>query len=158
MLFQSQKNKIKSENPNLSTQTVSELNDAVFNAIISDGRAFGDLSKPSIATLLNKVVPGYDPPNRFKIARELTKRYKEYRKLLIKRFETVSNIAFTTDLWKNRKRVHHIAIIAHVLNKKFEHLSFAVSFRAFKGRNLTNRIKAFLTNEIKSKMTQSLPF
>ena len=110
--------KNKRENQTLSTQIVSELNDAAFDATISDGRAFGDLSKPSIVKLLNIVAPGYQPPNRFKIARELAKRYKEYRKLLIKRFETVSNIAFTSDMWKNRKRVHPVVIMAHVLNKK----------------------------------------
>jgi len=146
----SESQKIKSnENHDSNAQTVLQLNDAVFDAILSDGRAFGDLFKPSVANVLNKTVPGYVPPNRFKIARELSKRYKEYRKSLIKRFESVSNISFTTYMWKNRKRVNHIAIIAHVLNKNFESLSFNVGFREFKGRHSAVRIKSFLINEKK---------
>jgi hypothetical protein len=52
-------------------------------------------------------------------------------------------------MWKNRKRVNHIAIIAHVLNKNFESLSFNVGFREFKGRHSAVRIKSFLINEKK---------
>ena len=98
---------------------------------------------------LNAAVPGFDPPNRHKTRKHIIERYKQYRKDLAQRFKNESNIAFTTDLWKNRKRMHFITLTAHVLNKDFESLSFVASFRSFHGRHLAKRIKAFLLNEVR---------
>lgn len=98
---------------------------------------------------LELAVPGYKPPNRFKIAREIAKRYKKFRNLLSKRLSLLTNVAFTTDLWKNRKRIHYVSLNAQFLDENFEHLSYVVSFRAFKGRHLSIRIKAFLLSELK---------
>ena len=98
---------------------------------------------------LNAAVPGFDPPNRHKTRKHIIERYKQYRKELAQRFKNESNIAFTTDLWKNRKRMHFVTLTAHVLTKDFESLSFVASFRSFHGRHLAKRIKAFLLNEVR---------
>ena len=59
---------------------------------------------------LNAAVPGFDPPNRHKTRKHIIERYKQYRKDLAQRFKNESNIAFTTDLWKNRKRMLSICV------------------------------------------------
>jgi len=150
-MFESQEKKVKPiqvTNSTLSAEKVSELNDAAFVAIIQDGLSFNHFQKPGVKHFMSVACPGYTPPNRFVIARQLSKNYKKYRKSISKRLSKISKIAFTVDLWKNRKRIHFTSIVAHVLNEKFESLSFVVSFRSFKGRHLSKRIKAFLVCEL----------
>ncbi|CAF3189205.1 unnamed protein product, partial [Rotaria socialis] len=58
-------------------------------------------------------------------------------------------ISLTTDLWLNSRRNHFIVITAHYLDEYHQHLSDIISFRRFRGRHFSVRLKSFIINEIK---------
>ena len=59
-----------------------EIDEAVINCIIQDGRPFNDFHKPGMQHLLNILAPLYKPPHRKIIAKRLRKKYYQCKKEL----------------------------------------------------------------------------
>ncbi|CAF2085628.1 unnamed protein product [Rotaria magnacalcarata] len=81
--------------------------------------------------------------------------YQERRSLLKEKLKNIAHISLTTDLWLNPRRNHFIVITAHYLDEYHQHLSDIISFRRFRGRHFSVRLKSFIINEIKKLNTES---
>ncbi|CAF1187366.1 unnamed protein product [Rotaria magnacalcarata] len=81
--------------------------------------------------------------------------YQERRSLLKEKLKNIAHISLTTDLWLNPRRNHFIVITAHYLDEYHQHLSDIISFRRFRGRPFSVRLKSFIINEIKKLNTES---
>lgn len=145
-LYESQK---KIENTlNLETKLVDDLNDAIVNCVIEDARPFGDFNKPGMIKFLKKAIPGNHPPTRQTIARKLNAKYKAYKSKLKETLCSVSDLALTTDMWKNRHLCHFLGLTVHYFNRNFEYVSLIIGFKKFNGRHLSDRLNRFIDNEL----------
>ena len=126
-----------------------KLDKALIYAIIRDCRCFGDFRKPGFQHFLKVAFPGlhYKGPRRSTIRRHLQVLYRLHRKELKRRFESVDDIALTTDTWSNNRRSHFVCITAHFYDD-FEYRSIIISFRRFIGRTLAFRMRFFIRNEL----------
>ncbi|MBY0580649.1 MAG: hypothetical protein K2P53_03070 [Rickettsiales bacterium] len=146
-LYDSQK-KMFAQDQLVETQNKDEIDEAVINCIVQDGRPFNDFHKPGMQLLLNVLAPLYKPPHRKTIANRLRKKYYQYKNDLKDELKSVTHIALATDLWKNRVGSYWLCITAHYLTKKFKYRSKVVCFRRFYGRQLSNRLTTFVQKEI----------
>jgi hypothetical protein len=62
-LYPSQK-KLLNRETEIRIDTARTINAAIQEAIIVDGRSFGDFSKPGMIRIFNLILPGYTPPTR----------------------------------------------------------------------------------------------
>ena len=98
---------------------------------------------------LNTIKPGYRGPSRQTVRKHLDKMYQERRFSLKEQFKTIPFISLTTDLWMNPRRHHFLVITAHYYDEHYQTFSNVISFRCFRGRHLSARLKKFILNEIK---------
>lgn len=75
-----------------------ELDDAVLNCIIEDGRSFNDFRKPGMKKFLKLAIPGYKAPHRVTIARRVRTSYRTHRNKLKKVLQHIDHISLTVDL------------------------------------------------------------
>ena len=59
-----------------------------------------------------------------------------------------SDLALTTDLWKDSRNRHFISLTGHFYDKKFKIISLTLGFRLIHGRHYANRIAKFIKHEI----------
>ncbi|CAF4343832.1 unnamed protein product, partial [Adineta steineri] len=88
--------KIKLPQRKLIMKGQKKLNELVYQCVIQDGRNFGDLRKPGMIRLLNEIVPGYTPPTRRTVQRQLTRYYYDHTKMLVTELKTINALAVTT--------------------------------------------------------------
>lgn len=93
-----------------------EINQALIHCIIKDSRPFCDFSKPGMMHFLSVVLPGYKPPHRRTIERNIQRVYKSYKKKLIDYLKTKSDVCLTTDMWKSKQLTYFLALTAHYLD------------------------------------------
>ena len=87
-------------------------------------------------------------PYQKTIAKHLRKQCCQYKKDLRAKLKSVTHIALATDLRRNRVGSYWLCITAHFLTWNFKYKSNIVSFRRFYGRQLSNRLTAFVQKEI----------
>lgn len=127
-----------------------QLHQAVFDAIIRDGRPFNDFSRPGMSHFLATAIPNYRPPHRTTIRHYLLAKYVEHRKTLRMILSEIESIALTTDLWRSGRRTTFLCITAHCFNKYYECVPLVIGFRSFSGRHLSPRIRSYLDYELDS--------
>ena len=74
VLFESQKKNVGKEKI-YESSFIRELREECIDAIIQDSRCFNDLRKPGILKLFNKIVPGFKPPERHTVSKNLARKY-----------------------------------------------------------------------------------
>ncbi len=126
-----------------------ELDTAAIECIVKDGLSFGTFRRDGMQHFLNTIKPGYRGPSRQTVRKRLDKMYQERRSALKEKFKQVPFISLTTDLWMNSRRYHFLVVTAHYQNDYHQTFSEIISFRCFRGRHLSVRLKKFLLNEIK---------
>ena len=144
IMFASQQKNVNEKKPIDS----APIDEAILNAIIIDGRPFNDFNKPGIKKVLSIAFPDYKPKSRRTITRKIEKKYSEFREKFKTSINQIKYIALTTDLWKNRKRQHFLALTGHFFNENFDYISIIFSFRHFNGRHLSTSIKPFIIKEL----------
>ena len=148
-LYPSQKLQYKVKVQHLPPELKKKLDDALIYAAIKDSCAFGDFRKAGFQHFLKVAFPGtaYKGPHRSTVRRNLQVLYRSYRNQLKKKFESISDIALTTDTWTNTRRTHFLCITAHFFDD-YEYKSIVISFRRFVGRTLAYRIRIFIRKEL----------
>ncbi|CAF0817450.1 unnamed protein product [Rotaria sordida] len=135
-----------------------QLDTAAIKCIVKDGLPFGTFRRPGMQNFLDVIKPGYHGPSRQTVRKNLDKMYQERRCSLKEKFKTVPFISLTTDLWMNSRRHHFLVITAHYYNEHYETFSDVISFRSFRGRHLSARLKKFIFHEIKKLEIESKIF
>ena len=126
-----------------------ELDSAAIKCIVKDGLPFGSFRRTGMQHFLNAIKPGYYGPSRQTVRKRLDKMYKERRSTLKENFKKIPFISLTTDMWMNSRRHHFLVITAHYHDEHFQQFSDVISFRCFRGRHFSVRLRRFLLNEIK---------
>ncbi|CAF3426471.1 unnamed protein product [Rotaria socialis] len=116
---------------------------------LKDSLSFGTFRRASMQHFLEIIKPGYRGPTRQTVRKNLDEMYQERRSSLKEKLKNIAHISLTTDLWLNSRRNHFIVITAHYLDEYHQHLSDIISFRRFRGRHFSVRLKPFIINEIK---------
>ena len=133
----------------ISSQLKQELDTAAIECIVKDSLSFGTFRRAGMQNFLEIIKPGYRGPTRQTVHKNLDKMYQERRSLLKEKLKSIGHISLTTDLWLNSRRNHFIVITAHYLDQHHQQLSDIISFRRFRGRHFSVRLKPFIINEVK---------
>ncbi|CAF3331156.1 unnamed protein product [Rotaria sp. Silwood2] len=133
----------------ISPHLKQQLDAAAIECIVKDGLSFGTFRRAGMQHFLETIEPGYRGPTRQTVRKHLDKKYQERRSLLKNKLKDVPHISLTTDLWVNSRRHHFLVITAHYVDEHHQHISEIISFRRFRGRHLSARLKLFIINEIK---------
>ncbi len=132
-----------------SPELKRELDTAAIHCILKDGLSFGTFRRSGMQYFLDKIKPGYKGPSRQTVRKRLDKMYQERRSALKEKFNKVPFISLTTDIWLNSRRHHFLVITAHYHDEHYQQFSEIISFRCFRGRHLSARLRQFILNELK---------
>ncbi|CAF3945505.1 unnamed protein product [Rotaria sp. Silwood1] len=69
LILPHQQRKCKYSSTNITNK--KQLHELLISCVIRDGRTFNDFQKSGFKKVLQELVPGYDPPNRYLVARSL---------------------------------------------------------------------------------------
>ncbi|CAF1314434.1 unnamed protein product [Didymodactylos carnosus] len=97
---------------------------------------------------LDIAVPGYKGVHRKTVHKRLSTLYSEYRHELREVLSKVSDIALTSDVWKNNARTHFICLTAHYYDENYKYVSRIIGFRRLRGQHLAIRLRRFIRYEI----------
>ncbi len=126
-----------------------EFDSAAIECIVKDGLSFGSFRRAGMQHFLNTIKPGYRGPSRQTVRKRLDKMYQERRSSLKEKFKKIPFVSLTTDLWMNSRRHHFLVLTAHYHDEHYQQFSDVISFRCFRGRHLSVRLKWFILNEIR---------
>ncbi|CAF4131524.1 unnamed protein product, partial [Adineta steineri] len=127
-----------------------ELHSMFVNCIIRDGRTFNDLEKAGMKKVLQLLIPDYEPPNRYVVARQLKQLDVFHHKQLIEQLTSVDNISLTMDLWSNRQMRCFLVITGHYfIGNKFDLQSTVLSFCTFNKQHTGVEISRTLQDKLK---------
>lgn len=132
----------------VTEELTAKLHEKQMNAIIMDSRPFGDFSRPGMREFLAAAVPGFRPFHRTTVRRRLRVRYHEHRQKLRQALSRVSDIALTTDIWKDARNRYYICVTGHFFDDKYKFVSLTLSFQSIRGRHLADRLSQHLKREI----------
>ncbi|CAF4467350.1 unnamed protein product [Rotaria sp. Silwood2] len=118
------------------------------NAIIQDGRGYGDLQKTGIKKLIDALKPGYKPPHRNTVVKELKRLYRHHSIRTKIEFEEATYLSITCDFWKDRKKNSYLVITGHHIDKKFDQHSKILQFMKFEDRHYS----ILIANEIENQL------
>ena len=125
-----------------------QLQSASIECIITDGRAFDDLSKPGIIRLLNLLLPGFKAPHRCTVRRSLKSLYVKHRAEMRDSLAAVSHIALTSDVWTSTNGMSFICLTGHTFNQRFELVSLVLGFRRLQGAHLAKNLRKYILYEV----------
>lgn len=135
--------------PILDNKLKIQIDKLILDSIVADSRPFGDFSKPSIKKIFNLIIPGYKPPTRNTISRNLEVMYNAYKKKLMQVLSKVENIALTTDVWKARNNTYYVCVTGHFMDASMKNVPLIICFRKFFGRHFGERLKQMIKNELR---------
>jgi hypothetical protein len=134
----------------ISADKKSLFDGAAIDCIIIDSRSWGDFKRPGMIKFLSIAVPGYTGPSSRSVQRKLSNLYSEKQHDFKNELGEVSNLSLTADLWKSKRCHHYLCMTIHWLDSNFNLKGKVLSFRKFKGRHVSHRIrvhmKRILTN------------
>ena len=141
----------------ISPEKKRQLDEAAIEFIISDGRSWGDFKRPGMAKFLSLAIPGYTGPSSRTVQRRVAKLYVTKHRDLKNEIAQVPHLSITIDLWRSARCHHYLCITAHWLGTSFNLRGKVLSFRKFKGRHLSSRIRThmkrvFVAYDLTSKM------
>ncbi|CAF3328630.1 unnamed protein product [Rotaria socialis] len=125
------------------------LNELVYKCIIEDGRTFGDLRNPGIIRLLEDIIPGYKPPTRRTVQRQLKRLCNNHTRWLVAELKRIDTLAVTTDLWSDKKMNSYMCLTGHYINSDSKLQSKVLSFTAFPERHTGGQISYTIKKELK---------
>jgi hypothetical protein len=125
----------------ISTEKKRLFDEAAINCIISDARYWGDFKRPGMIKFLSVAVPGYTGPSSRTVQRKLSKLYFEKHHEFKNELAEVPNLSITVDLWRSTRCHHYFCMTIHWLDSNFKLKAKVLSFRKFKGRHLSHRIR-----------------
>ena len=140
------------------------LDKIAIDCIILDSRCWGDFKRPGMIKFLATAVPGYTGPSSRTVQRRMSKLYSEKYKDFKDELAEAANVSITADLWQSKKRHHYLCVTIHWVDSKFNLKAKVLSFRKFKGRHLSHRIRRHikrvltnfdLTNKIVASVTDN---
>ncbi|CAF3035694.1 unnamed protein product [Rotaria sp. Silwood2] len=99
---------------------------------------------------LATAIPGYKPLHRTTVRKRLRTLYIEHRRTLRKVLLNVSDLALTTDIWKDSRNRFYISLTGHFYDKQLKLISLTLGFRLLQGRHIANRLAKYIKNEIMS--------
>ncbi|CAF4196105.1 unnamed protein product [Rotaria sp. Silwood2] len=149
-LFQSQIEQVPHKNSSISIELKKKLDEKQINSIIVDSRPFGDFSRKGMREFLATAIPGYKPLHRTTVRKRLRTLYIEHRRTLRKVLLNVSDLALTTDIWKDSRNRFYISLTGHFYDKQLKLISLTLGFRLLQGRHIANRLAKYIKNEIMS--------
>ena len=132
----------------LTPNAIKRLNEQHLEAIIEDGRTFGDFRKSGMVKFLELACPGWIPQCRQTVAKSLKAKYLKLRERKKSVFEKIESISITTDMYMNKSGAHFLCITAHFFDRDFELHSLIISFRRIIGSHTSRKIKAFMKKEL----------
>ncbi|CAF4176397.1 unnamed protein product [Rotaria sordida] len=97
---------------------------------------------------LATAVPGYKPLHRTTVRKRLHTLYIEHRRTLRKILQNVSDLALTTDIWKDNRNRFYISLTEHFYDKQLKLISLTLGFHLLQGRHIANRHAKYIKNEI----------
>lgn len=147
-MYQSQLKQASSSKLSISNELKQKLDEKQINAIIIDSRPFGDFSRKGMREFLDIAVPGYKPLHRATVSKRLHTLYIEHRRQLRQVLENVSDLALTTDIWKDSRNRFFISLTGHFYDKKFKFISLTLGFRLLQGSHIADRLAKYIKNEI----------
>ncbi|CAF1619877.1 unnamed protein product, partial [Didymodactylos carnosus] len=103
-----------------------------------------------MSKFLAEAVPGYRPPHRNQIQRELKRLHSVYMSQLKQKLIDVRSMALTTDLWSDRKNRSYLCLTGHSLDNDMTMQSTIIHFQTFDDRHLAANIGA----EVKSRLRE----
>ncbi|CAF0834218.1 unnamed protein product [Adineta steineri] len=142
-------NENKTSTKKIDNERKKKLNELVYQCVIQDGRNFGDLRKPGMIRLLNEIVPGYTPPTRRTVQRQLTRYYYDHTKMLVTELKTINALAVTTDLWSDKNLNSYMCLTGHYMNANSKLDSKVLSFTVFEERHTGEQISYTIKKELK---------
>ena len=134
--------------PPVDRHTTKLVNQLVIDSIITDGRSFSDFSKTGINALIQTIIPGIKINCRQTIAKKIKMEFSNYKNKLISSIASLSSIALTTDLWRNRNLTHFLCLTAHFFDKNFKYFSIVIAFRKFSTRHTAVNLEEFIRTEL----------
>ncbi|CAF2116919.1 unnamed protein product [Rotaria magnacalcarata] len=143
-------NKRKRIDPQISNNKKQHLHDLFIKCVIRDGRTFKDLQKPGLKKILQELIPGYEPPTRYSVARQLKRLYKLYLKKLIDDLALIGDISITLDLCSNKQMRSFLVITGHYFPKNgFDLQSTVLNFSTFNVHHTSVDILRVLQEKLK---------
>lgn len=103
-----------------------------------------------MAKFLSIAVPGYIAPHRKTIRRRIAVLYSLYKRKLRNLMPHIDFVALTSDIWKNSRQMHFIALTAHVFTNKYEHVPIVIGCRRIIGQHLSLSIERYIKYELES--------
>ncbi|CAF1543957.1 unnamed protein product [Adineta ricciae] len=142
----------------------ARLHQLLINAIVVDGRCFGDFRRAGFSRFLECAVPGmpcllinpircifcsgYVPPHSNTVRRSLKQLYKIHRARLVERLRGVEWISITCDFWSNRLAQSFLVLTGHYLSSTFELNNVILDFVHFEQRHLAENIAGTIQSKL----------
>lgn len=57
-------------------------------------------------------------------------------------------LSITSDIWKNKRHTHFLALTGHFMDSNFEYVSIILAFKKFNERHLAKNIRNFIKTEL----------
>ena len=140
------------------------LDKIAVDCIILDSRCWGDFKRPGMTKFLATAVPGYTGPSSRTVQRRISQLYSEKYQEFKNELAETTNVSITVDLWRSKNGHHYLCITVHWIDSNFNLKAKVLSFRKFKGRHLSLRIRRHmkrvltsfnLTNKITASVTDN---
>ncbi|CAF3065425.1 unnamed protein product [Rotaria socialis] len=147
-MYQSQLKDVPNNNLSIPHELKQQLDEKQINATIIDSRPFGDFSRKGLREFLATAIPGYKPLHRTTVRNRLHMLYNEHRRKLRQILANVSDLALTTDIWKDSRNRFFISLTGHYYDQNFKLVSLILSFRLLTGSHIGDRLAKYIKNEI----------
>ena len=136
---------LKSKKGSESRTTVSpedsvNIDRLLLNCVIRGGLPYNHFSHPWFRELFDAMLPGYRPPDRRALAKQVKHCYRAYIVELKSLLPKDRPIAFTTDVWKSPRRYVFICLTAHVFNDEMKPVSLVSPFNRSQDEQKYQRI------------------
>lgn len=135
---------VKKQRLNFSNEEKREIDELITEMIAIDMLSYSFVENRGFRKLLNKIIPGYEPPYRTTISRTLMPNLFEkcqtnVRQQLQKAFDDGLNcLSYTTDGWTSKAGDSYLSLTAHYLTSNFEPKNFLLGMRHVKTGHTAN--------------------
>ncbi|CAF1176070.1 unnamed protein product [Adineta ricciae] len=141
------KSSSRSSKSKISEALKNELHQLCYSAIVKDSRSFNDLNKTGIKALLNKLCPGYSPPHRNQVSRQLDVLYQHHYNLLKDELKQVHALSVTLDFWSDRRCQSFLCITGHWITDTWKSISKIIDFSCYNSRHTAVEISTTLKDK-----------
>ncbi len=149
VLFKSQINtNSKSDTTPISSERKEELYAAAVNCVVEDGLPFNVFRRPGMSKFLSTLMGGFRGPHRKTVRKRIGILYSLYRVKLRSVLSEIGVLALTTDLWKSKRNIHFISLIAHAFTHDYQHIPIVLGCRRIIGSHVATAIEKYIVYEL----------